>query len=344
MARTPKPWFRKQTGWWMVTLGGRQHKLAQGRENKTLARQEFHKLMLISAEAPESAEANVASICDAFLQWSERNQASETYRGYFFYVQSFCEAAGYLPVRDLRPFHVTRWIEGKPSWGRTTQYNAVRSAVRVLNWAVKQGLLDNNPLKGMERPRPESRKSFLTDDEYRVLLRAASRPFKIFLMALRYTGARPSEVRELTWNQVHEDRWVLQEHKTVRKTGKPRVIHLSRQMKSLMKCLQRESKSKYVFVNCRGQKWTTNAVRLQMTRLRRKIGLRDDACVYELRHAYGTYGILNGVDPATLAELMGHVDTAMISRVYGHLAEQTEHLSAAAEKAARRPNSGNRKK
>lgn len=137
MPRTPKPWFRKQTGWWMVTLGGRQHKLAQGRENKRLAQQEFHKLMLISAEAPESAEANVASICDAFLQWSERNQAPETYRGYFFYVQSFCEATGYLPVRDLRPFHVTRWIESKRSWQCTTRYNAVRSALRVLNWAVK---------------------------------------------------------------------------------------------------------------------------------------------------------------------------------------------------------------
>lgn len=157
----------------------------------------------------------------------------------------------------------------------------------------------------MERPRPKSRESFLADDEYR---------------------------------------WVLQEHKTIGKTGKPRVIYLSRRMKSLMKYLKRESKSKYVFVNCRGQKWTANAVRLQMTRLRKKTGLRDDACAYELRHAYGTYGILNGVDPATLAELMGHVDTTMISRVYGHLAGQTEHLSAAAEKAARRPNRKNRKR
>jgi integrase len=64
------------------------------------------------------------------------------------------------------------------------------------------------------------------------------------------------------------------------------------------------------------------------------LGLRKDLCAYEIRHAFGTYGILNGVDIATLAELMGHSDTTMVSRVYGHRANQTQHLAAAVVKAA----------
>jgi len=107
MPRTAKPWFRKQTGWWMVTLGGKQHKLAKGRENKKLAQKSFHELMLLIAEPPQSSDARVASVCDAFLQWSQRHQSPETYRGYHFYVQSFCEACGYLLVRELCPYHVT---------------------------------------------------------------------------------------------------------------------------------------------------------------------------------------------------------------------------------------------
>ena len=75
MARTPRPWFRKQTGWWMVTLGGQQHKLAEGREHKKLAQKKFHELQLLVAEAPESGNMRVASLCDAFLQWSEGHQA-----------------------------------------------------------------------------------------------------------------------------------------------------------------------------------------------------------------------------------------------------------------------------
>ncbi len=38
MPRTAKsPWFRKSTGWWMTTIGGRQVKLAEGRHNRKLA-------------------------------------------------------------------------------------------------------------------------------------------------------------------------------------------------------------------------------------------------------------------------------------------------------------------
>jgi|LSQX01.2.fsa_nt_gb integrase len=336
MARTPKPWFRKQTGWWMVTLGGVQHKLVEGRENKKAAQTKFHELSLLIAAAPQSSDARVADISEAFLQWSERHQSAETYRGYLFYVQSFCESAGFLSVQELRPFHVQRWLDSKP-WNPTTQYNAVRGALRVFNWAVKQGLIEKSPLKGMERPRPKSRECYLTDAEFRLLRRAASRPFKLFLIALRLTGARPSEVRRLTWEQVRDDCWILGEHKTSGKVDKPRVVYLPHRMRVITAVLRRESTSKYVFVNCRGGQWTTNAVRLQMARLRKKVGLRENACVYEIRHAYGTYGLLNGVGAATLAELMGHVDTTMISRVYGHLADQHEHLLAAAARATLRP-------
>jgi integrase len=286
MARTPRPWFREQTGWWMVTLGGVQHKLVEGRESKKAAQTKFHELSLLIAEAPQSSDARVVSVCDAFLQWSERHQSPETYRGYHFYIQSFCEACGYLPVTELRPYHVTQWLDNK-AWGPTTQFNAVRDAQRVFNWAVKQKILDVSPLKGMERPRPKNREGFLKDEDFQTLLRAAAPPFKLFLFALRHTGARPAEVRNLTWEQVHDDdRWVLKEHKTVGKTGKPRVICLTPPMTKLMRALRKRSKSNHVFVNCRGGKWTQNAVRLQMTRLRGKLELPEDTCAYLLRHAY----------------------------------------------------------
>jgi integrase len=333
MARTPRPWFRKQTGWWMVTLGGVQHKLVEGRENKKAARTKFHELSVLIAEAPQSSDARVADISEAFLLWSERHQSPETYRGYHFYVQSFCEACGYLPARELKPFHITQWIDGK-AWGQTSQFNAVRSALRVFNWAVKQKILDVSPLKGMERPRPKSRDKYLADEDFHKLFRAASKPFKLFLFALRQTGARPSEVRRLTWDQVQVDCWVLKEHKTSGKTGKARVIYLSAAMNKVMKFLRKHSDSKNVFLNCRGRRWTTNAVRLQMARLRKKAGLPEDTCAYLIRHAFGTYGILNGVDPVTLAELMGHADTTMINRVYVHLSGQKQHLLAAVAKTA----------
>ena len=71
---------------------------------------------------------------------------------------------------------------------------------------------------------------------------------------------------------MHEDRWVLSKHKTDGKTGKPRVIHLTPRMRRLMGFLRCKSKSNYVFVYCHGKKWTSNAVRLPMQWLRKKLG------------------------------------------------------------------------
>jgi len=289
------------------------------------------------AEPPESADMRVATVCEYFLQWSQRHRAPRTYEGYRFYVQKFSEACGYLLVTELRPYHITRWIDGKKQrksvWGPTSQFNAVRTALRIFNWAVKEKLIKENPIKGMERPRQRSRRTWMKPEEFRALRRTASPTFRLLLIALWQTGARPTELRNLTWDQVQEDFFFLPEHKTEYKVQKPRVIYLSPRMKRIIRFLRSRSKSKYVFVNCYGQPWTANAVRLQIQRLKKKLNLREELCAYEIRHAYGAQALVNDVPIATVAELMGHQDTTMICRIYGHLADQTDHLRAAAAKA-----------
>lgn len=333
MSRPNKPWFRAQTGWWMVKLGGKQHKLVQGRKNKKDAVTKFHELMSTQAQLPESPDARVADICEAFLGYSAKNHAPDTYRNHRFYLQEFSEAAGQVLVAELRPFHVTRWIESKV-WNETTRFNAKRYAFRAMNWAVGEGILQQNPLKGMKRPRPRVRQRALTDAEYLALIKGTDGCFRRFLFALRQTGARPKEVRELTWEQVRADRWVLTKHKTDR-TGKPRTIFLTPPMQKLMVVLRKRSTSQYVFTNSRGRAWTKNAVELRIKRLKKKLALAPDVSAYLFRHAFGTNAVINGVDVATVAELMGHSSTEMISKVYLHLADQESHLQQAAVKAAR---------
>ena len=55
MPRQNKPWFRKDTGWWMVTLGGKKTRLVEGRKNRSLAVQKFHELKATTPQAPDSA-------------------------------------------------------------------------------------------------------------------------------------------------------------------------------------------------------------------------------------------------------------------------------------------------
>ena len=236
----------------------------------------------------------------------------------------------------MLPYHVTQWVKKHP-WNETTEYNARRTVYRAFSWALEEGLIAAHPLKGMKRPQPLPRQRCLSEAEFRQVLAAAHGPFRVFVWALRQTGARPSELRRLTWDQVRYDRWVIATHKTVRKTGKPRIVHLTAPMQRLVEYLRRRSTSPHVFVNTRGEAWTTNALRLQMARIKTKCGLAKDVCAYLIRHAYGTQAIVNGVDPITVAELMGHQGLDMINKVYVHLGEHQSHLQHAAEKATQRP-------
>jgi hypothetical protein len=145
MARRPKQWFRKTTGWWMVTLAGRQRKLAEGRDNRKLAEQKFHELMLVSAESPDASDLRVLTVCELFLQGSAKHHSPDTLRGYHFWLQSFADACGEIEIDALKPVHVTSWVDGHDTWkSSTSHYNAIRSVLRAFNWAAEQRVIARN--------------------------------------------------------------------------------------------------------------------------------------------------------------------------------------------------------
>lgn len=53
-----------------------------------------------------------------------------------------------------------------------------------------------------------------------------------------------------------------------------------------------------------------------------------------MRHSYATQALVNGVDAAHVAELLGHVGTKMLLQHYAHLAANVQHMRDAATKAA----------
>ena len=213
MARPNRIWFRKDIGWWMITLGGKKVRLAQGKENKKLAEQKFHELAILQARVPEAPSARVADVIESFLAWAKRHRSEETLRNYVWYGQQFSEHSGYLLVSELKPIHLTRWIDTK-QWGQTTEHNARRSLHRAFSWACEEGIIPANPLKGIRCPKGRVRERIMTREEYTVLMKHGGKAFRRLLFTLRHTGCRPKEARLLKWSQVQGDHWVLREHKS----------------------------------------------------------------------------------------------------------------------------------
>jgi integrase len=339
MARPNKVWFRRDTGWWMVTINGRKVRLAEGRKNRKAAEQRFLELKANECELPDMPAAFcVAEVIDAFLTWAKTNRTRETVRNYLWYGQKFAEYTGDIPAIDLRPHHVTAWV-AKHKWNASTEHNARRSVFRAFSWAVEEGLLRSNPLQGMRCPMTLARQRGMTDDEFRQLLRGSRRDFKQLLFMLRVTGCRPKEARELTWGQVQGDRIVLHKHKTNHSSRRARVIYLPRTVVRMLHIIRStrpawEEECDRVFLNSKGQPWTVEAMRLRMRRLKLKFRMASDLSIYHARHAFGTSAVVQGVDPLTVAELMGHRSLAMVHRFYVHLGSNTQHLARAAELTA----------
>src|SRR5262249_15622254 len=56
----------------------------------------------------------VATVCDLFLEHSQKHLVPDSYRYYRDFLQDFCDLYGTLLVQDLKPLHVSRWLDSHP--------------------------------------------------------------------------------------------------------------------------------------------------------------------------------------------------------------------------------------
>jgi integrase len=273
----------------------------------------------------------VAQACDLFLEHAQRHTKQKTYEFYKSFLQSFCDLYGTLPVRSLKPLHVTRWLDGN-AWNPTTRHGSVSCVKRAIHYAIAQGVLADDPLKALKKDRPLRRERIVTDEERTLIYRAVKdQSFQEFLFALQESGARPGVVRRVSREHVNLGAgvWVFGEHKTKGATGRPRVVYLTPALVELTRTLLARVPDGPLFRNSHGEPWTRDAVVQRLARLRKRYPQLEGVVAVSYRHSFTTDGLERGVPIATMAELLGHTTTRMIDQNYGHLAERRDHLRRA---------------
>jgi integrase len=352
--RPHHPWYRAATNSWYVEIGGEQQLLGKHPDGLALPRkrergappprppqsieQAYHRLMASTdRRLPEAERIHVATACDLFLDYSQKHHAADTYRGYKDFLQDFCQIYGTMLGRDLKPLHVTRWLDAHPGW-KGSRRNAIVAVKRAFNWADGEGLLQPNPIKAVKKPPQRHRDRVLTGVERQEILAAIKdRQFREFVLAMMETGARPGEVRRVTAAHANLELgiWVFKEHKTAKRTGKPRVVYLTPAMVELTRALVEKYPEGPLFRGPRSKRGLTrNGVRCRFKRLREKLPQLAGVISYTMRHSFATQALVNGVGIAHVAELMGHVDTSMVASHYAHLAGNVQHMREVARKAA----------
>lgn len=262
------------------------------------------------------------------------------------FVGKFVRDFGSRPVESCCPGDLMLWISQHKDWKSSWTIRSVARFVnRPFNWAAKLRLIQANPFHGVSYEEGEPRR-VMTDAEFWLIFRGPKgrtrklqkNLFRRVLLFLRWTGCRPGEMARATWADVDWDHSVvvLQEHKSRKKTRKPRVIPLNDRCVKMLRWMQRRaSGAGLIFLNEYGTAWSNSSFGRRLDNLKFRYGLAKDCVLYGLRHAFGTNGVLRGANLSLLSKAMGHSSTAITEKNYVHIDREFEAIRAAASIAGR---------
>jgi integrase len=356
-----KPYFWKARQAWYVRVGRSQVRLSEDEG-------EAYKLWQAMVESSQinSARMTLRTLAEKFLVYAAENFTPETLNRYGRYIASFANEHGAEMARNIRPIQITEWLADHPGWkSSSTRGDAIEAIKRIYSFGVEQGIFQVSPVQTLKRPEKARRSQLVTDGMHMLMVmqcRRANRKskklqadgspapgtyqhgraaaFRPFLIALKHCGARPQTIRAVRAEDVANGgkTWLLERHKTSKKTGKPLVVFLDPCMQTLTKILlhARRHEGGELFRNERGRPWSKDATVQRMARLREKIGLPAGTVSYSFRHGFATNSLQKGMDSTTVGLLMGHADPSMVARTYSHLEQKQGYLLDAAALASRR--------
>jgi integrase len=206
---------------------------------------------------------------------------------------------------------------------RATANRIMRRLRAALNLALEEGRVHANPMAWKISPFENvevARALFLSEKEQRSFVKACTKEndFQRLVRAGLYTGARYGELGRLCVREFNASAGTLFIVKS--KGGQQRYVHLEPEAVRFFRkvCTNREL-SETMFLREGGKPWLKDSQKKPMRRActlaqTKRFGF------HQLRHSAASRWITLGVSLKVVAEQLGHVDTKMVERYYGHLA------------------------
>lgn len=322
--KIPKPWKRAQTGTWYVTLDGKQHNLG---DDEARAK-ELYADLLAKRRGAVGPEENVRKLLDAYWSWCKINLAKTTCDVRKKRLKSFAKwVPADLSTSKLRPLHIQKWLDEEyPKANSTTRHTLISVIGAAINWACELGYIESNPIARMKKPRRQIRQEFVPIDRWQELFAAVqTQEAKDFLVMMLSSGIRVQEIKIIEARHREGDRLVyeISESKGRRRS---RVVYLAADALEIVCRLSKENPSGPIFLTSAKTPWDKDSIGSMMRRVKKKLGMKKLAAT-ALRHSFAHARLTAGQDSAVVAQLLGHVDTTMVTTRYGHLASAKKFLS-----------------
>jgi integrase len=175
-------------------------------------------------------------------------------------------------------------------------------------WAIREGLVEHNPVVGTNRQQERSRDRVLSLDEIRTIWNAlGDDDYGAAVKLLILTGQRATEIGSLTWGEIVDDEIILAPDRT--KNRRPHRVALTPAARAILDARPRGEAWDYVFARRQGRPlkaWSSFKKALD------KRSLLAPWCHHDLRRSAVTHMAELGASP--------HVIEAVINHASGHKA------------------------
>lgn len=184
--------------------------------------------------------------------------------------------------------------------------NRVLALVRALfSHGVKEGLIDYNPVKGLEKYGAERALKYIPPfEDVKKTLEVATDSERAYMIALLHTMGRMREIHKLKWEDVNfkDNYLVLRTRKARNSNVSIRRIPLTGTLRTILEALPRESE--YVFTNRRKRSRFDNRIKLFKS-LCRKAKVKEFSA-HNLRHLGASTLVDKNVPLSDIQLLLGH--------------------------------------
>lgn len=195
----------------------------------------------------------------------------------------------------------------------------------ALSEAVRQGLLLSNPWNRLDMADkvkvPPSKVEYLTIGELKKMMQAdcPSSPTKTAYIFACFTGLRISDIRKLTWGDIHYEGEQPYLSVMMTKTDKPVFIPLSRQALRWLPERGDAPSEQEVFDHL----VNTSNLCENLKKLAKNANINKHITFHTARHTFATMLLTLGADIYTVSKLLGH-SSVKATQIYAKIVDKSK--------------------
>ena len=359
--------FKRADGRWegRIVVGHKKngtpiYKSAFGKTQKELL-PKFNELKKTYAgiELTEESQMRLSEWLDKWLNEYKRGMIRDsTVDGYEKYIENHIKPylgdkmLTQLTTADRQRMYNTLKKEGRVHADKQGSRELSNSMVRsihtllhgVLDGAVREGLIPRNPTDGTTIPRlVKTEKTVLLESQIERFMKTIENDevwHDLFFMELM-TGLRRGEICGLKWCDIDEKNRILHVRKTIKyekkqlivgetKTneGNRKIVLPASVLDMLMK-RKEKSISEWIFPKSLNPTMPIDPASAyrRLKEILKKADL-PDMRFHDLRHTFATHAAASGIDPRTLAGILGHTKPSFTLDAYTHVTTDMQKRAA----------------